>query len=138
MRSLSHSHGIFMSFYAAELGSLSAHWRMPGRGVSSTVFPSLHIRTAYTVSGERCFAPTWNLLNKDRNFQRYSILNPPVGGHGTHYSILPTRYPIRKCIDRPQMPPSAFDTVVAVAFDSTDVAALLALYDAHMVDAPGA
>src|SRR5690606_20128157 len=35
------------------------------------------------INGERCFAPTWNLLNKDRNFQRYSILNPPVGGHGT-------------------------------------------------------
>src|SRR5690606_2972485 len=61
---------------------------------------------------------------------RYSLLN-------THYSIL-TPHPICKCIDRPQMPPSAFDAVVAVAFDRTDVASLLSLYDAHMVDAPGA
>src|SRR5690606_30989057 len=80
---------------------------------------------------------SFNATQSASSRTQYSLLNPPVGGHGTRYSILPTRYPIRKCIDRPQMPPSAFDAVVAVAFDRTDVGSLLPLHNTYMIDAFG-
>src|SRR5690606_504345 len=72
--------------------SLSASRRMPGRGVSSKVFQSLHIRTADSVSDERCFALRGTSKTKTGSSNAINTVTTQSAGRRTRHSLLNTPY----------------------------------------------